>query len=64
MSSRNRRRHNATDPPRKGRGMRIVPDRRDTVDHLKLARALLHLAQAEYDALNPDGAEGTANSEE
>jgi hypothetical protein len=29
--------------------VRIDPDRRDVVDHRKLARALLRLAQAEYD---------------
>ena len=29
--------------------MRIDPDRRDVIDHRKLARALLRLAQAEYD---------------
>ena len=35
-------------PPAKRR-VRIDPDRRDLVDHRKLARALLRLAQAEYD---------------
>lgn len=34
--------------------MRIEPDRRETVDHRKLARALLHLAQADYDAKHPE----------
>lgn len=34
--------------------MRIEPDRRETVDHRKLARALLHLAQADYDSKHPE----------
>jgi hypothetical protein len=38
-------------PPAKRR-VRIDPDRRDVVDYRKLARALLRLAQAEYDLEN------------
>lgn len=36
------------------RRIKIVPDRRNTIDARKLARALLHLAQAEYDAKYDD----------
>lgn len=38
------------------RRVRIDTDRRDVVDHRKLARALLRLAQAEYDLQHPAGA--------
>lgn len=57
MPSSSKRLHRPNDSGRKPRNIRVVPERRETVDHVKLARALLHLAQAEYDAMNPEESE-------
>ena len=54
-------------PAKRGRGrpqphrrIRIDPDYRDEIDHRKLARALLRLAQSEYDSQPPGRAKPAA----